>query len=60
MVFAMSYVPMMYLATGRIQKRYGSGHPSIVSYQAFKCKDGKYLITARVKNRDVLIPILEN
>ena len=90
LIYAMSYVPMIYLATGRIPKRYGSGHPSIVPYQAFECRDGKYLIVAvgnerhweglcralgredfinderfktnpdRVRNRDILIPILEN
>jgi len=46
MIFAMSYVPLMYLATGRIPRRYGSGHPSTVPYQAFKCRDGKYLVIA--------------
>jgi len=46
MIFSMSYIPMIYLMTGKIPRRYGSGHPSIVPYQAFKCKDDKYLIIA--------------
>ncbi len=88
-VFAMSYIPMIYLLTGRKPRRYGSGHPSIVPYQAFRAGDGKWFILAaandrhwerfckavgrtdllederfrtnkdRVRNRDVLIPILE-
>ncbi len=88
-IFGMSYIAMIYLLTGREPRRMGSAHPSIVPYQAFKCRDGKYLVVAaandrfwkrlcsalrlgevcedprfatnpeRVKNRDVLIPILE-
>ncbi len=88
-IFGMSYIPMIYLMTGRVPPRLGSAHPSIVPYQAFLCKDGKWLIVAvtnekfwsnfcraigredliederfrtnpdRVRNRDLLIPILE-
>ncbi len=88
-VFAMSYIPMIYLLSGQMPRRLGSGHPSIVPYQAFECADGKYIIVAaandrfwqrlcdilgredlknderfktnpdRVRNRNILIPILE-
>jgi formyl-CoA transferase len=37
---------MIYLLSGEVPKRYGSAHPSIVPYQAFKCRDGKYIIVA--------------
>ncbi len=87
-IFGMSYIPMIYLMTGRVPPKMGSAHPSIVPYQAFQCRDGKWLIVAvtnekfwsnfckaigredlfederfrtnpdRVKNRDILIPIL--
>ncbi len=89
-IFAMSYIPMIYLTTGNKPPRMGSAHPSIVPYQAFKAGDGKWFIVAaandrfwkklceaigrpdlaedprfrtnpdRVKNRDELIPILED
>ena len=45
-IAAMSYVPMMYLMKGYKAPRMGSAHPSIVPYQAFRCRDGKYLIVA--------------
>lgn len=89
-IFAMCYIPMIYLLTGEEPKRMGSAHPSIVPYQAFKCKDGKYIVIAigndkqwesfcrvigradllnddrfrtnpnRVRNRDLLIPVIED
>lgn len=44
-LFSMSYIPMIYLTTGKIPiVRVTSAHPSIVPYQAFKCGDGKYVI----------------
>ncbi len=88
-IFSMSYIPMIYLMTGYTPRKMGSAHPSIVPYQAFKCKDGKYVAVGifndrmwvnlckalgldelamddrfrtnpdRVRNREVLIPILE-
>jgi crotonobetainyl-CoA:carnitine CoA-transferase CaiB-like acyl-CoA transferase len=50
-VFAMSYIPMMYLLTGRKPRRMGSGHPSIVPYQAFRAGDGKWFILAAANDR---------
>ncbi len=50
-VFAMSYIPMMYLLTGRKPPRMGSGHPSIVPYQAFQAGDGKWFILAAANDR---------
>ncbi|MDM7275471.1 MAG: CoA transferase, partial [Thermoprotei archaeon] len=45
-VFAMSYIAMIYLLTGRKPGRWGHAHPSIVPYQAFQCSDGKWLALA--------------
>lgn len=88
-LYCMSYIPMIYLMTGTVPRKMGSAHPSIVPYQAFKCRDGKYVAVGvfneamwinlckalgleelayddrfksnvdRVRNRDTLIPILE-
>ena len=84
----LTYLASYYFVTGREPQRLGSAHPSIVPYQAFRCKD-KYLVLAvgndhqwtnfcratgqerllmdkrfstnpsRVRNRQVLIPVLE-
>jgi len=77
-----------YFASGKDPQRMGSAHPSIVPYQAFKAKDGYFILAVgsdhlwrmfckaigredladdarfrtnydRVKNRDQLIPLLE-
>lgn len=77
-----------YFASGVNPQRMGSAHPSIVPYQAFKAKDGYFILAVgndhlwrtfckaigredladdprfrtnydRVKNRDVLVPMLE-
>ncbi|MEB3851833.1 MAG: CoA transferase [Desulfurococcales archaeon] len=50
-VFAMSYIPMMYLLTGRKPRRMGSAHPSIVPYQAFQAGDGRWFILAAANDR---------
>jgi len=50
-VFAMSYIPMIYLATGKKPRKMGSAHPSIVPYQAFKAGDGKWFILAAANER---------
>lgn len=42
----LTYVAQGYLATGREPGRFGSAHPSIVPYQAFRGSDGRYLIVA--------------
>ena len=41
----MTYLASYYSATGREPERMGSAHPSIVPYQAFKCRD-RYLVVA--------------
>jgi len=77
-----------YFASGRDPQRMGSAHPTIVPYQAFKARDGYFILAVgndhlwkmfceaigrrdlaederfktnydRVKNRDLLIPLLE-
>lgn len=50
-IFAMSYIPMIYLTTGAKPRRMGSGHPSIVPYQAFQAGDGKWMIVAAANDR---------
>ncbi|MCE4602210.1 MAG: CoA transferase [Desulfurococcales archaeon] len=50
-IFAMSYIPMIYLITGSKPRRMGSGHPSIVPYQAFQTGDGKWMIIAAANDR---------
>src|SRR5690606_5158672 len=42
----LTYAAQGYLATGEEPGRYGSGHPSIVPYQAFRGLDGAYFIVA--------------
>jgi len=44
-IYCMVYLPLIYLMTNRNIPRMGSAHPSIVPYQAFKCRDGKYIVT---------------
>ncbi|MFN4045731.1 MAG: CaiB/BaiF CoA transferase family protein, partial [Acidilobaceae archaeon] len=50
-VFAMSYIAMIYLLTGKKPGRWGHAHPSIVPYQAFQCSDGKWLALAVTNER---------
>lgn len=50
-IFSMTYIPMIYLATGETPRRMGSGHPSIVPYQAFMAGDGKWFIVAAANDR---------
>lgn len=45
-VSLMTYAAMSYFATGEIPQRLGSAHPTVVPYQAFKTKDGKYITIA--------------
>ncbi len=85
----MANVAANYLIAGREASRWGSGHVTIVPYQALRTKDAYMIIAAgnerqwvilmermghpeigadprfnanalRVKNRDVLIPMLED
>jgi len=41
----LTYLAGYYFATGKEPERLGSAHPSIVPYQAFRCKD-RYLVLA--------------
>ncbi len=50
-IYSMVYIPVIYLMTGRKPRRMGSGHPSIVPYQAFRAGDGKYFILAAANDR---------
>ncbi|WP_448577208.1 CaiB/BaiF CoA transferase family protein [Thermosphaera sp.] len=50
-IFSMCYVPMMYLTTGRKPRRMGHAHPSMVPYQAFQDKNGKWFIVAAANDR---------
>ncbi|MBN2335008.1 CoA transferase, partial [Candidatus Bathyarchaeota archaeon] len=42
----MTYAAGSYFATGEVQPRMGSAHPSIVPYQGFPTGDGKYILIA--------------
>ena len=42
----LSTVAANYLNTGEVGRKFGSGHPSIVPYQAFKTADGYYVLAA--------------
>jgi crotonobetainyl-CoA:carnitine CoA-transferase CaiB-like acyl-CoA transferase len=45
-LYAMSYVPLISLLSGTPVRKYGSAHPSIVPYQAFKDADGQFFTVA--------------
>ena len=51
LIYSMSYLIYSYLLAGVEPGRYGSAHPSIVPYQAFRCRDGKWIIVAAANNR---------
>src|SRR6267378_6135808 len=40
----LTYLASYYFATGKEPKRLGSAHPSIVPYQAFRCKNGDLVL----------------
>ena len=42
----LTYQAAYYFANDRVPKRLGAAHPNLVPYQAFMCKDGKYLNVA--------------
>jgi formyl-CoA transferase len=50
-IYSMSYMILSYALTGVKPKRYGSGHMSIVPYQAFKCSDNKWIVVAVANER---------
>jgi len=45
-LFAMSYIPMMYLIANQKPKRLGSAHPSMAPHQAFMGSDKKWFVVA--------------
>ncbi len=51
LLYSMTYLTTSYLIAGVEPGRYGSGHPSIVPYQAFKCRDGRYVAIAAPNNK---------
>jgi crotonobetainyl-CoA:carnitine CoA-transferase CaiB-like acyl-CoA transferase len=40
-----------YLLTGKVPRRLGSGHPSVVPYRNFRCRDGHYVFIAAANDR---------
>ncbi|HXF56213.1 MAG TPA: CaiB/BaiF CoA-transferase family protein [Actinomycetota bacterium] len=46
MVEMLSHVATLYLNTGRDQEPQGSAHPFITPWQAFRCRDGRYVVVA--------------
>lgn len=50
-IFSMCYIPVMYLLTGRKPRRMGHAHPSMVPYQAFMDKNGRWFIVAAANDR---------
>jgi formyl-CoA transferase/CoA:oxalate CoA-transferase len=46
-----TYAAGSYFATGKVPPRMGSGHPSLVPYQAFEASDGKSLLIAAANDR---------
>ena len=47
----LTYVAGNYFATGNVQPRMGSAHPSIVPYQSFETKDNKFILIASGNDR---------
>ena len=47
----LSHVATNYLTSGQDGKRWGTAHPSLVPYQSFLSKDGKYLTIGAGNNR---------
>ncbi|MCR8501259.1 MAG: CoA transferase [Crenarchaeota archaeon] len=45
-IFGLSYIAESFLLTGKVPRYRYSEHPSIVPYQAFKCRDGKWIAVA--------------
>jgi len=51
LLYSMTYLTTSYLIAGVEPGRHGSGHPSIVPYQAFQCRDGGYVAIAAPNNK---------
>jgi len=47
----LTYVAGNYFATGNVQPRMGSAHPSIVPYQSFKTGDNRFILIASGNDR---------
>ena len=47
----LTYMAGYYFATGRAPKKMGSAHPFVAPYQAFRAKDGRYLIIGVANDR---------
>jgi len=50
-IYTMSYMILSYALTGIKPMRYGSGHMSVVPYQAFKCSDNKWIVVGVANDR---------
>jgi crotonobetainyl-CoA:carnitine CoA-transferase CaiB-like acyl-CoA transferase len=50
-VSLLNYHAEGYLLTGNIPGRLGSGHPSVVPYRNFRCRDGQYVFIATANDR---------
>jgi CoA:oxalate CoA-transferase len=46
MVEMLAHVGTLYLNTGQDQEPQGSAHPFITPWQAFRCRDGRYVVVA--------------
>lgn len=50
-VALLNYHAEGYLLTGNVPGRLGSGHPSVVPYRNFRCRDGQYVFIATANDR---------
>ena len=50
-VSLLSYHAEAYLLDGTVPERLGSGHPSMVPYRNFRCRDGRYIFIAASNDR---------
>jgi len=50
-VSLLSYHAQAYLLDGTVPERLGSGHPSMVPYRNFRCRDGRFIFIAASNDR---------
>src|SRR5215210_6323836 len=50
-VSLLSYHAEAYLLDGTVPERLGSGHPSMVPYRNFRCRDGRFIFIAASNDR---------
>ena len=50
-VSLLSYHAEAYLLDGTVPERLGSGHPSMVPYRNFQCRDGRFIFIAASNDR---------